>query len=175
MKFNSVLRQLLREEQSRFQVLYDKLVTPNKKDPKGKGLMDFDTLKTIIFADPTTRKPENFDIEGASIQDMDKVKVGKFTQWLLKHFVKPTNQDLDEIGTSNVNDPEYKSTIKEYKRRFIEDLFKVTDILGKFEKIKTYIPQEQRDINKFKMAQSTQVLRLGTSRNISPYLHSGLK
>jgi hypothetical protein len=148
MKFNSVLRQLLREEQSRFQVLYDKLVTPNKKDPKGKGLMDFDTLKTIIFADPTTRKPENFDIEGASIQDMDKVKVGKFTQWLLKHFVKPTNQDLDEIGTSNVNDPEYKSTIKEYKRRFIEDLFKVTDILGKFEKIKTYIPQEQRDINK---------------------------
>jgi hypothetical protein len=128
-------------------VLYDKLVTPNKKDPKGKGLMDFDTLKTIIFADPTTRKPENFDIEGASIQDMDKVKVGKFTQWLLKHFVKPTNQDLDEIGTSNVNDPEYKSTIKEYKRRFIEDLFKVTDILGKFEKIKTYIPQEQRDIN----------------------------
>ena len=45
MKFNSVLRQLLREDQSRFQVLYDKLVAPNKKDPKGKGLMDFDILK----------------------------------------------------------------------------------------------------------------------------------
>jgi len=148
MRFNSIIRSLLKEEQSRFQVLYDKLVAPNKKDPKGKGLMDFDSLKQIIFADPTTKAPENFDVEGASIQDMDKVKVGKFTQWLLKNFVKPTNADLDDIGTSDFNSPEYKTTVKEYKRRFIEDLFKFTDMSSKFEKIKQYIPQEQRDINK---------------------------
>ena len=79
---------------------------------------------------------------------MDKVKVGKFTQWLLKSFVKPSTQDLDQVGTSDVNSPEYKSTIKEFKRRFLEDLFKFTDLLAKFEKIKQYIPQEQRDINK---------------------------
>ena len=148
MRFNSVLRQLLKEEQSRFQVLYDKLVAPNKKDPKGRGIMDFDTLKSIIFADPTTKAPQNFDVDGASIQDMDKVKVGKFTQWMLKNFVKPSSQDLDDIGTSDVNSPEYKNTIKEFKRRFVEDLFKFTDMLSKFEKIKQYIPQEQRDINK---------------------------
>lgn len=148
MRFNSVLRKLLTEEQSRFQVLYDKLVLPNKKDPKGRGIMDFDTLKSIIFADPTTKAPENFDVEGASIQDMDKVKVGKFTQWMLKNFVKPSTQDLDDIGTSDVNSPEYKNTIKEFKRRFVEDLFKFTDMLTKYEKIKQYLPQEQRDINK---------------------------
>ena len=110
--------------------------------------MDFDSLKQIIFADPTTKAPQNFDVDGASIQDMDKVKVGKFTQWMLKNFVKPSSQDLDDIGTSDVNSPEYKNTIKEFKRRFIEDLFKFTDMLSKFEKIKQYIPQEQRDINK---------------------------
>ena len=148
MRFNSVLRKLLTEEQSRFQVLYDKLVAPNKKDPKGRGIMDFDTLKSIIFADPTTKAPENFDVDGASIQDMDKVKVGKFTQWMLKNFVKPSTQDLDDIGTSDVNSPEYKNTMKEFKRRFVEDLFKFTDMLTKYEKIKQYLPQEQRDINK---------------------------
>ena len=148
MRFNSIIRHLIKEEQSRFQVLYDKLVVPNKKDPKGRGLMDFDSLKQIIFADPTTKAPQNFDVDGASIQDMDKVKVGKFTQWMLKNFVKPSSQDLDDIGTSDVNSPEYKNTIKEFKRRFIEDLFKFTDMLSKFEKIKQYIPQEQRDINK---------------------------
>ena len=124
MRFNSIIRHLIKEEQSRFQVLYDKLVVPNKKDPKGRGLMDFDSLKQIIFADPTTKAPQNFDVDGASIQDMDKVKVGKFTQWMLKNFVKPSSQDLDDIGTSDVNSPEYKNTIKEFKRRFIEDLFK---------------------------------------------------
>lgn len=148
MRFNSVLRKLLTEEQSRFQVLYDKLVVPNKKDPKGRGIMDFDTLKSIIFADPTTKAPQNFDVEGASVQDMDKVKVGKFTQWMLKNFVKPSAQDLDDIGTSDVNSPEYKNTMKEFKRRFVEDLFKFTDMLTKYEKVKQYLPQEQRDINK---------------------------
>lgn len=148
MRFNSIIRHLIKEEQSRFQVLYDKLVVPNKKDPKGRGLMDFDSLKQIIFADPTTKAPQNFDVDGASIQDMDKVKVGKFTQWMLKNFVKPSTSDLEEVGNADPNSPEYKATIKEFKRRFIEDLFKFTDMLSKFEKIKQYIPQEQRDINK---------------------------
>jgi len=33
MRFNSIIRHLIKEEQSRFQVLDDKLVVPNKKDP----------------------------------------------------------------------------------------------------------------------------------------------
>ena len=150
MKFNSVLRNLLLEadDKSRFQVFYDKLVQPNPKDPKGKGFMDFDTLKQIIFADPTTKKPENFDENGASVEDMVKVQPGKYTNWLLKNFVKPSTSDLEEIGNADPASPEYKSTLKEFKRRFVEDLFKFTDILGKFDKVKQYLPENQRDINK---------------------------
>ena len=140
MKFNSVLRRILLEadDKSRFQVFYDKLVAPNPKDPKSKGFMAFDTLKQIIFADPTTKKPENFDEEGASVEDMAKVQPGKYTNWLLKNFVKPSTSDLEEVGNADPSSPEYKTTIKEFKRRFVEDLFKFTDILGKFEKVKQY-------------------------------------
>ena len=150
MKFNSVLRNILLEadDKSRFQVFYDKLVLPNPKDPKGKGFMAFEILKEIIFADPTTKKPENFDVEGASVEDMSKIQPGKYTNWLLKNFIKPTDADLREIGEAEPNSPEYKKLLIEFKRRFIEDLFKFTDILGKFDKVKQYLKQDQRDINK---------------------------
>lgn len=150
MKFNSVLRRILLEadDKSRFQVFYDKLVAPNPEKSNSKGFMAFDTLKQIIFADPTTKKPENFDEDGASVEDMAKVQPGKYTNWLLKNFVKPSTSDLEEIGNADPSSPEYKTTIKEFKRRFVEDLFKFTDILGKFDKVKQYLPQDQRDINK---------------------------
>jgi hypothetical protein len=153
MKFTSLLTNLILE-QSRFKVLYDKIVLPSKKegqpsDPKSKkkGIMDFETLKTIIFADPTTKAPENFNIEGASVQDMETVKVGKYTQWLLKNFIAPTFSD--ERADVEKGGPEYKRMMVEYQRLFMEDLYKTTDDLKKFEKAKQYLPQEQRDINKF--------------------------
>ncbi|MFO0004288.1 MAG: hypothetical protein ACK559_24470, partial [bacterium] len=98
MKITSLLGKLI-VEQSRFQVLYDKVVKPkDPKDPKSKGMMDFDTLKALIFADPTTKAPENFDVEGASIEDMDKVKAGKFVQWILKNYLtfKPSESGLPD-------------------------------------------------------------------------------
>jgi len=79
MKITSVLSNLI-TEQSRFQVLYDKLVKPTAAakptapGQKPKGAMDLETLKTIIFADPTTRVPQGFDKEGATLEDMDNVK-----------------------------------------------------------------------------------------------------
>jgi len=137
-------------EQSRFQVLYDKVVKPkDPKDPKSKGLMTFDILKALIFADPTTKAPENFDVEGASIEDMDKVKAGKFVQWILKNYLtfKPSEGGLpDDI---DVKSKEYQNAKKEYLRLFMEDLFKVTDDLKKFERFKQYFPEDKRDINKF--------------------------
>jgi hypothetical protein len=150
MKITSILSRLIVEEQSRFQILYDKLVAPSKKTKEGKpkkGIMDFDMLKQIIFADPTTRYPENFDIDGASINDMDKVKVGKYTQWLLKNFVNPELNDDEknyEFGT-----PEYNRAISRARGMYMEDLYKTTGDLETFEKIKQYLPQDQRDINKY--------------------------
>lgn len=148
MRFTSVLKKLI-VENSRFKVLYDKMVTPSpkalEKNPKAKGFMTFDILKNIIFADPTTKAPENFDIEGASINDMENVKVGKFTQWMLKHFVAPT---LTEDMVFDPQSKEFKDVIKRYRALFLEDLFKLTEQLEYYERAKQYLPQEKRDINK---------------------------
>jgi hypothetical protein len=151
MKITSVLSNLITEN-SRFQILYDKLVKPSDKSKPtapgkpAKGAMDFDTLKNIIFADPTTRVPQGFDTEGATIQDMDKVKVGKYTQWMLKHFIRPTF--ANETGDLDVKSPEYKSLAKEYRRMFLEDIDKLGVDLLKHERFKSRLPEEQRDINK---------------------------
>jgi len=152
MKLTSLLGKLIVEDQepSRFQVLYDKVVKPkNPKDPNSKGLMTFDILKALIFADPTTRAPQNFDVEGASIEDMNKVKAGKSVQWILKNYLtfKPSESGLpDDI---DVKSKEYQNAKKEYLRLFMENLFKLPDDLKKFEKYKQYFPEDKRDINKF--------------------------
>lgn len=151
MRITELLSKLI-TEQSRFQVLYDKMVkpAPTKEGQKGKpkGIMDFEVLKNIIFADPTTKAPENFDKEGASIQDMDNVKVGKYVQWLLKNFISPKPIDLDIEGEVDPNSKQFKAAKKEYERLFLEDLYKQTERLEFYEKAKQYLPQEQRDINK---------------------------
>lgn len=150
MRFSKLLTNLILE-QSRFQVLYDKMVKPapgrEGDTRKPKGLMDFETLKAIIFADPTTRIPEGLgDIDTMSIDDMEKVKVGKYTQWMLKNFVLPTFND--ERANIEKGTAEYKRAINEYQRLFMEDLHKMTDDLKKYERFKNQLPQDKRDINK---------------------------
>jgi len=118
MKFTSLLTNLILEN-SRFQVLYDKMVKPAKGQEgdarKPKGLMDFETLKAIIFADPTTRIPEGLgDIDTISVNDMEKVKVGKYSQWLLKNFVMPTfNDERANIEKAPRNTKERRMSIKD--------------------------------------------------------------
>ena len=155
MKISNTIKSLIMED-SRFNNLYTNLVLPKEKAKekgKSKGVIPFEILKQVIFADPTTRKPENFDIEGASVEDMDSdnVKVGKFTQWLLKNYVKPTN--IGEPGS-----PEFKEDLKNYRRLFIEDLFKMSDVLTKFERIKVHLPEDQRDVNKLTPESLTDII-----------------
>jgi hypothetical protein len=149
MRFTQLLTNLILE-QSRFQVLYDKMVKPAKgsdvEGRKAKGLMDFETLKAIILADPTTRVPQGEDIDTLTPEKMENVKVGKYSQWLLKNFVAPTFSD--ERVNIEKGSPEYKRMMDEYQRVFIEDLFKVTDDLKKYERFKNQFPQDKRDINK---------------------------
>ena len=143
MRFTNILKDLI-VESSRFQVLYDKYVKPNKETKK--GMMPFETLFAIIAADPTSRIPEGMDIDDARPQDMEKVKIGKYTQWLLKNFVTP---DIDlSSGVTDPNSPAVKQAIKEYQALFLEDLYKVTGDLMKYERFKNRLPQEFRDINK---------------------------
>ena len=154
MKITTLLSRLILE-QSRFQVLFDKMVKPpvslDKKKTKEKGLMDFETLKKIIFADPTPKGPEGFNVDGATENDMETVKVGKYAQWLLKNFVNPSMSELELPADQEIDrtSKSYKKATMEFKRLFLEDLYKTTDDLKKFERAKTYLPQEQRDINRF--------------------------
>ena len=142
-KFTSILRDLIIES-SRFQVIYDKYVKPNKETRK--GMMPFHVLFEIIAADPTSRVPEGMEVINAKPEDMEKVKIGKYTQWILKNFTTP-NIDLDS-GVTDPNSPAVKQAIKEYQALFLEDLYKVTGDLMKFERFKKQLPQEYRDINK---------------------------
>lgn len=147
MKFTNILKTIILED-SRFKLLYDKLVDKGNGRKPEPGKIPFDVLKSIIFADPTTRYPQNYanDIESLTPEKMEIVKVGKYTNWLLKNFLKP-NIELDS-GVTDPNSPAVKSAVKEFQRLFIEDLYKVTDDLKKFDRFKGQLSDEQKDINK---------------------------
>ena len=125
MRFTQLLTNLILE-QSRFQVLYDKMVKPapgREGDArKPKGLMDFETLKAIIFADPTTKKPQNFDESDVTVENLSRVQPGAYTNWLLKTYITPGtfNDERDDVQPGT---PEYKKMVQEYRDLFMEDLF----------------------------------------------------
>ncbi len=145
MRFTSILKDLI-VESSRFQVLYDKFVKAKEKGKK--GLMPFETLFALIAADPTSKIPEGIDVDTAKPEDMEKVKIGKYTQWLLKNFVSPKLGADHPLMISDPQSGQYKQAMKEYQDLFLEDLYKVTGDLQKFERFKNRLPQEARDINK---------------------------
>ena len=133
MKITKVLSNLITED-ARFQVLYKQYVLPS--GDRKKGILPFEIVRAIVFADPTTR-PQDYDVESASVEDMtsDKVKVGKYVQWMLKRFVKPqlTNEDGETI---EVGSEEYKRDAVEYRRHFMEDLPQFKELLTKYERFK---------------------------------------
>jgi hypothetical protein len=133
MKITKVLSNLITED-ARFQVLYKKYVLPS--GDRKKGILPFEIVRDIIFADPTTR-PVDYDVASASVEDMtsDKVKVGKYVQWMLKRFVTPqlTNEDGEPI---EVGSEEYKRDAVEYRRHFMEDLPQFKELLTKYERFK---------------------------------------
>jgi len=142
-RFTNILKELIIES-SRFQVLFDKYVKPNKETRK--GMMPFQILFDIIAADPTSRIPEGMDSGNAKPEDMEKVKIGKYTQWILKNYTTPNIES--DSGITDPNSPAAKQLIKQYQELFMEDLYKVTGDLMKFERFKNRLPQEARDINK---------------------------
>jgi hypothetical protein len=145
LRFTNLLKDLI-VESSRFQVLYDKFVKPQQKGQK--GILPFETLFALIAADPTSKIPDGMDIDNVKPQDMDRVKIGKYAQWLLKNFVTPRLPENHPLMISDPQSGQYKQALKEYQDLFLEDLYKVTGDLQKFERFKNRLPQELRDINK---------------------------
>ena len=145
LRFTNILKNLI-VESSRFQVLFDKFVKP--KDKGQKGIMPFETLIALIAADPTSRFPEGMDINNLKPQDMDRVKIGKYSQWLIKNFVTPKLPGDHPLNIVDPQSGQYKSALKQFHDLFMEDLYKVTTNLKKYERFKNRLPQEFRDINK---------------------------
>jgi hypothetical protein len=158
MKFTNILKSIILEN-SRFKVLYDSLV--QQPSPEGKSKPDpkkipFEVLKALIFGDPTTIVPRGaeFDIDTATVEDMEKIKVGKYTNWLIKNFMKPANIE------ANPEDPRaYAQALKAYQSLFMEDLYKVTADLKKFERYKNTFPQDKRDIAKLTKDQVFELVK----------------
>jgi Leucine-rich repeat (LRR) protein len=142
MKFTSLLKTVILEEQSRFELLFDVLTKPSK-DKEGNNLkpkLSREEFVALVNADPTTRT-NNVDMETADSKELAKVKAGKYVQWLIKNYLSPSTE-------RQPGDNGYDREVKQVKDTFMEDLYKVTDDLAKFEKFKNKLPQEMRDINK---------------------------
>jgi len=145
LRFTNILRDLI-VESSRFQVLFDKFVKPKEKGQR--GVMPFETLFALIAADPTTKIPEGMNVDTAKPEQMEKVKIGKYAQWLLKNFVTPKLEPNHPLMVLDPQSGQYKAALKQFQDLFMEDLYKVTTNLQKFERFKNRLPQEFRDINK---------------------------
>jgi hypothetical protein len=141
MKFTTLLRSVILE-QSRFEVLFDALTKPSvdKEGNKSKPKLSKREFIQLVTADPTTRM-NNVDIENADSKELAKVKAGKYVQWLIKNYLVPKTE-------RQPGDNGYDREVKAVKETFMEDLYKVTDDLKKFERFKGKLPAELRDINK---------------------------
>jgi len=144
-RFTNLLRDLI-VESSRFQVLFDKFVKPKEKGQR--GFMPFETLFALIVADPTTKVPEGMDIDNVKPEQMERVKIGKYAQWLIKNFITPKLPVNHPLMVSNPQSSQYKQVLKQFQDIFMEDLYKVTTNLQKYERFKNRLAQEYRDINK---------------------------
>lgn len=148
MRLENTLKQIILEN-SRFNVLLDKY-TKSKKTPDGKvikPIMDLTRYIQIILADPTTKKPEGFNESDYSIENLNKIHPGEYSNWLLKQYQKPklNNDDIDQKpGT-----PQYEKAINRVREIFMEDISQVTSDLTDYHKYKRYFDVSQRNIDTY--------------------------
>jgi hypothetical protein len=140
MKFTSILKDILLE-QSRFEILRNALTksTEDKSGKKQKPKMSMAEFLQLVQADPTT-KLNNVDPETADSKELEKIKAGKYVNWLIKNYLNPKTE-------RQVGDTGYEKEVAKSKETFLEDLYKVTDDLTKFTRFKNRIEGE-RDIMK---------------------------
>lgn len=152
MKFTNLLRNMILEA-SRLEVLMDKFVKSDKKggdlSPEDKAKQSNKIPKEIFFelikADPTSRL-NNVELETASKNELEKVKVGSYVPWLIKQFLNVRTE-------RSPGERDYEREVRQMRDLFMEDLYKVPDELRKFERFKGRLTPEQRDINKLSLSE----------------------
>ena len=100
---------------------------------------------SFVAADPTSKIPQGMDVNRATPKDMQKIKIGKYVEWIIKNFVSPKIEF--QSGITDPNSPAVKQGIKEWQDLFLEDLYKTTQDLMKFDRFKNRLPIELRNID----------------------------
>tara|TARA_R110000764_G_scaffold106112_4_gene191850 strand:- start:3803 stop:5134 length:1332 start_codon:yes stop_codon:yes gene_type:complete len=132
MKFNNIIKSII-VEQGRYEILKKTYTQPKKKGEKVKpAKMSLEQLNKMVMTDPTTRR------DGDNIK-----KAGKYVNWIIKQFLQIEPNIEASYGT-----PQFKKEFKEKTDLFFEDLYKTSDDLIKFDRFKSQIDDELRDINK---------------------------
>ena len=130
MKFTEVLKNIISED-VRSELFIKKFTQPTKDKKTGQKInpvLTVEELFELIKNDPTSRIPEG----AQSIEDVKKT--GGYVQWMINQVKR-----LRPKGTGQPN-----SEVE----LFFEDLYKVKDDLVKFERFKSQLPEDKRDINK---------------------------
>ena len=142
LQFTDILTHIILE-QSREEVLLKKFTQPRKKKKKTlPALMDKTTFYQLVKADPTTRVAEDND-------QTEVKKVGAYTQWIIKKYMELQQEADKEYAYGS---PDWGVALERLQATFMEDLYKVTEDLQKFNRFKSQIPKEKRDINRLASA-----------------------
>ena len=139
MKFTSILKNVILENQTRFEVLLDNLTKPrkNKDGEKIKPILSKEEFFNLVQGDPTS-KMNNITIR--DVENYNKIKAGAYVQWLIKQYLNPKTE-------SSSDSDYYRTEVKIMKDRFFEDLYQVTNNFKKFDRFKTRLPENFRNIN----------------------------
>ena len=137
LRFTNILSNVILE-QSRYEVLVNKF-SKAKKKASGKTIkpkIPLEILKVLMLADPTTRPGEGTDVDDGEIK-----KVGAYSQWLIKQWMG-LQQEADKAYAYGSN--EWGVKLEQLQDTFLEDLYKTTEDLQKFNRFKSQIPQEKK-------------------------------
>ena len=154
MSFTSLLnevKEILEQELSRLDVMMDRYAKPKKK-ASGKVIpakIPEDILIKLIIADPTSR--HEGDTEGVDPDVMDNIqvqKVGKYVQWIIKQWLGLQQKAQEEYPYDPKPNSPFQGKLNQLQELFLEDLYKTTEDLIKFDRFKSQIDASKRDINK---------------------------
>ncbi len=142
MKFTSLLKNVIMEAADRVDFLIDTYATPKKKEDGTvkKPKLSMKELAALIAADPTSIL-NDVDIENASKRDLERARAGKYVQWIIKNYLNLNQTTEIPYGESG-----YEREVKMLKERFMEDLYKISDDLKKYDRFKGKLPKEKRQI-----------------------------
>jgi len=150
MSFTSLLNEIYeivleQSDKSRYDVLVDKWAT-GKKKASGKVVkpkIELDILTDLMQADPTTKGEFEGDRDTRDVK-----KVGAYTQWLIKQWMGLQQKADEEYAYGS---PDWGVALERHQGQFMEDLYKVTDDLLKFDYLKkTGRYKGEKDINQIK-------------------------